>query len=445
MWRNLMLSDVLSSQVFELVTMGTLAAFILCSAVAWIIGQRQQTKMHRQLVQLRTDYLGTLASVQQLQTSTKDDLQRLHTATQDTLRQLQIAQASTQTTVTFTQQETQRFAQEVQTLHRASQALMVELKSLQTSSQAIIADWRKETAQLSRALRTNYQQGVWGEQELLQVVHLAGMTQHCDFDLKPRMANGQVPDLLVHLPNQRSIAVDAKAPSQAYLDAMQCEDEKTRITKLEAYARRVRDTMNELAKKDYWKQLQPAPALVILFLPNEAMFRAALEYDLTLLDAATQKNVMLASPITLIALLKAIAYGWSQEERAQNVERIVEQSKTLHQALDTWSRRWLPLGKALHQAITAFNQVAAEYESTIQPLLQELGSLDSTRSPKEKIVEIKSLRASVNLPEEDTRQPEEAAHVEDSSWQKQLTHHLGNVQTFITQHLFTANKEAETP
>jgi DNA recombination protein RmuC len=425
-------SDMLSPQVFELAMIGSFIVFILCSIIVWIVGRRQQKKMHQQLVQLHTDYLGTQASLQQLQTST-----------QDALHQLQVAQATTQTSVTFTQQETQRFAQEVQTLHQASQTLMIELKTLQTSSQAIISDWRKETAQLSRALRTNYQQGVWGEQELLQVVQLAGMTQHCDFDLKPRLANGQVPDLLIHLPNQRSIAVDAKAPSHVYLEATQCEEEKTRIAKLEAYARRVRDTMSELAKRDYWKQLQPAPELVILFLPNEAMFRAALEYDRTLLDVSAQKNVMLASPVTLIALLKAIAYGWSQEERAQNVERIVEQSKVLHQALDAWHRHWLPLGKALHNAFSEYNQVAAGYERTILPLLQELASLDSTRSPKKKTMEIKPLRTSVNLPEGDTRPPEETVHGEEPSWQKTLTHYLGNVQTFITQHLSVTRKETD--
>jgi DNA anti-recombination protein RmuC len=153
---------------------------------------------------------------------------------------------------------------------------------------------------------------------------------------------------------------------------------------------------------------------------------------------------MLASPVTLIALLKAIAYGWSQEERAQNVERIVEQSKALHQALDIWLRHWLPLRKALDQATLAFNQVATEYEGTILPLLQELGSLDSTRSSKEKTVELKSLRTRVNLPEENVSTPEEATR-EEESWQKKLTSHLGNAQTFITQRLSATRKETETP
>jgi DNA recombination protein RmuC len=169
---------------------GFLTLFIVSSVVAWSIVLHQQKKTQHQLLQL--------------QTSTQYRLQQFQTSTQNDIHQLQIAQASTQATVAITQQETQQFVQEVQALHQTSHALMVEIKTFQSSSQAIIADLQKETTQLSQALRTNHQQGVWGEQTLRQVVQFAGMTQHCDFEVTPRFANGQVPDLLIHLPNAES-------------------------------------------------------------------------------------------------------------------------------------------------------------------------------------------------------------------------------------------------
>ncbi len=323
---------------------------------------------------------------------------------------------ATQTTLSHAQEE-------MKDRQSSLPSLLVEVKTLQTSSQELMKDWRKDTEQLGRALRTSYQQGTWGERELRQIVLLAGMMEHCDFDVKPPLPGGKIPDLVIHMPHGRSIAVDAKAPTQVYVDAMKCEDEKTQKVKLEAYAHRVKQIMQELAKKEYWKGLQPSPDLVILFLPNEAMFRAALEYDFTLLDTAVQKNILLASPMSLIALLKVIEYGWSQEQRAQNVQHVVDRSKDLQKELEMWLGQWQQLRNALNTTVTEFNRVTASYEDTILPLVKELGSFDGKLTNKEKIFEIKPIRISLK------------GFVEEVPLQKEFTAQLERWRTIILPYL----------
>jgi DNA recombination protein RmuC len=346
-----------------------------------------------------------IARLDTTQRSTQETVHQHHTSTQEQIQEVRLTQAATKATVEATHQETQRFVHDLQTLQHASHTLMHEIKTPHSHSQTLMTDWQKETTQLSRALRTTYQQGIWGEQELERVVEFAGMQRYCDFDVQLPLPNGQKPDLLIHLHNHRTIAVDAKAPSQAYLDAMNCEDEAVRATKLKMYARNVREIMNDLAKKAYWKQLQPGLELVILFIPNEAMFRAALQYDFGLLDLANEKHVLLASPVTLIALLKAIAYGWSQEERAQHVQQIVDHSKELHKELEGWLRQWQTLKKAIQTTSTEFNRVANRYETQILPLIHALGALDSTLQIKEKAFELKPLQPLTNTSEEESERP----------------------------------------
>lgn len=411
--------------MLEIALTGTLVVFLIVALIGFFRILRHFKTLQTHITQLRTAHDTTQANLHQFQTTTQEDIHRLYTA-----------QVSTQTTVATYQQETQRFIQDVKALQTSSQSLMVEVKTLQSSSQALMVDWQKETAQLSRALRTNYQQGVWGEHELRQVVELAGMVQHCDFDLKPRLPNGQIPDLVIHMHNHRSIAVDAKAPSQAYLDAMSCEDEKTRALKLQQYARSVRERMNDLAKKEYWQELEPSPALVILFLPNEAMFRAALEYDLKLLEISTKKNVLLTSPVTLIALLKAIAYGWSQEYRAQNVQHIVDQSKELHKALEAWLRQWQQLRKAVNDVTTEFNRVATSYEATVLPLIKGLSGMDDTLVLQEKTFGLKALRNNLKSIEEGSDESK------DSALQKKVTLSFEKIKEIFSQNFLGPEEKA---
>lgn len=345
---------------------------------------------------------------------------------QQTILQMQLAQASTQTAVEVTRQETQRSVQNLEVQYQTVQALMTT--------------WQKDTAQLSRALRTTYQQGLWGEHELERIIELAGMVDHCDYERQVRFPNGQRPDLIIRMHNNRSIIVDSKAPSQIYLEAMSAPDETARVAKLKTYARKVREIMNELARKEYWKQLQPTLTLVILFLPNEAMFRAALEYDLGLLDMAAEKGVLLASPVTLIALLKAIAYGWSQEDRAQHVQQIVDLSKELQKELETWLSQWQDLKKAIQSTSSQFSQVTERYNNHILPRIKELSTLDSTLLIKEKAFELKPLDNPLNVQEEETNSSKTLKEErEEVSWQDKITKPLKILRELLS--LDTLNQE----
>jgi DNA recombination protein RmuC len=346
--------------------------------------------------------------------------------------------------------------QDLTALQRDEQNLMRDIKTQHADSQVFMAEWKKDTMQLSRALRSSYQQGIWGEHELKRVVELAGMQDHCDFEVQQRLPNGQTADMVIYMHNHRAIIVDSKAPSQAYLDAVDCEDEATRTARLKAYAHNVRDIMNKLAKKEYWKQIQPTLALVILFIPNEAMFRAALQHDAGLLELAAEKNVLLASPVTMIALLKALAYGWSQEERAQHVQQIVDQSKELHKELETWLQQWQPVKKAIQNASTEYNRVVNRYHTHILPLLQALGALDSTLVIKDKTFDLKPIPNSettelpllkpeqellnVQGPSQETFTVSKSEGI-STSWQDRLTQPLKTLQTLLPPGWFSQEQE----
>jgi DNA recombination protein RmuC len=321
-------------------------------------------------------------------------------------RRLQTSQASTQAMVTTTKEETLHSVQGLENLQRDAQTLMHEIKTQQStaqtfftdwhsSSQALFQGWQKDTTELRRALQTTYQQGTWGEQELRRVVELAGMVPHCDFDVQHRFPNGQKPDMVIYLHDDRSIIVDAKAHSQVYLEAVRCEDERAQAVLLKGYARRVRDSILELSGREYWKNIPSAPAMVIVFMPNEAMLRVAFDYDPTLFDLAAEKNVLLASPMILIALLKAIAHGWSQEDRARNVQRIIETSKTLQKELETWLGQWHQLKKAIQRTSDEFDRVVSGYQTRVLPLINGLGMIDSTLLVKEKAFDLQPFNESL--------------------------------------------------
>src|SRR4030095_6933150 len=175
--------------------------------------------------------------------------------------------------------------------------------------------------------------GRWGELQLRRVVEMAGMLQRCDFDEQPGLfsENGRLrPDLIVHLPGGKQIVVDAKAPLEQFLEAQTAIDEASRVAKLQAHARQVRDHMDRLAAKAYWDQVGDSPELVVMFLPGETLFSAALQYDLTLIEHGLKNRVLLASPITLIALLPTVAHTWRQEVLAENYKEVARLGKEVY-------------------------------------------------------------------------------------------------------------------
>jgi len=263
---------------------------------------------------------------------------------------------------------------------------LVRLQTLLTATQTALFQSQQETAAIRRALTSTNVQGQWGEMQLRRIVELAGMLAYCDFEPQVTLpgANGdQRPDLLVRLSDGRTIVVDAKAPIDTYIQAHASLDDTAQTTYLRQYAGRVKGHVTKLAKKEYWRNFEPSPAWVVLLIPNEGMFRAAVEHDPTLLDNAMQQNVLLASPVTLLALLKAMAHGWQQENRASNVQLIVEHSRTLQQKLKAFSTQWHKLHGELSGTVTAFNQFTTSYQTTILPVIQQLCDLDGTINARE--------------------------------------------------------------
>jgi DNA recombination protein RmuC len=227
---------------------------------------------------------------------------------------------------------------------------------------------RTETTNLVRALRTPTVRGRWGEMQLRRVVEMAGMLEHCDFDEQSTHTteNGRVrPDLLVRLPGGRTVVIDAKAPLEAYLDAQEATEEATREQKLADHSRQVRDHMTKLGAKGYWEQFHPSPEFVVMFLPGEAVFQAALQQDAHLIEFGVGTQVFPASPLTLIALLRAVAHGWRQERLTRNAEEVSKLGKELYDRVRHLTDRMETLRGRLDGTVRAFNDTVATYEGRV--------------------------------------------------------------------------------
>nr|MCU0633250.1 DNA recombination protein RmuC [Gemmatimonadaceae bacterium] len=237
---------------------------------------------------------------------------------------------------------------------------------------------RGETRALVQALRAPQVRGQWGELQLRRVVELAGMLEHCDFDVQVTVRGDggvQRPDLRVKLGSGRSIVVDAKAPLAAYLDALEAPDADVRAAKLRQHAQQVRAHVQALAAKRYWAQFIDAPEFVVLFLPGEAFFAAALEADPALLDAGAEQRVLLATPTTLIALLRAAALGWREERIAQGAAEVSAAGRELHERLAVLTEHFGEVGGALSRAVEAYNRMLGSLETRVLPSARRLDAL----------------------------------------------------------------------
>jgi DNA recombination protein RmuC len=228
-----------------------------------------------------------------------------------------------------------------------------------------------QTRALTAALRQPHTRGRWGELQLRRVVELAGMTAHCDFveQASVRDDDGGLlrPDLVVKLPGGRQVIVDAKAPLHAFLDASEAEDETTRTAALAAHARLLREHLRRLSAKAYWDQLDATPEFVLLFLPGEHFWNAALEADPALLEEGARQSVLVATPTTLIALLRAVAYGWQQERVAEDARAVAQLGRDLHRRLETFAEHLQRVGRGLQTAVRAYDGAVGSFEHRVLP------------------------------------------------------------------------------
>lgn len=269
-------------------------------------------------------------------------------------------------------------------------AIQAQVKNLHESQQAL----GQETRKLVQALRAPKTRGSWGEMQLKQVFEMAGMTENVHFEMEKHMdtdTGAQRPDAVVFIPGGKSIVIDAKTPMDAYLNALESEDADEKVIQLARHARHVKDQVKNLASKKYQQNLNETPDFVVMFIPGESFVAAAAEADPNLIEYAFENKVLIASPTTLMALIKAIAYGWQQEKMAQNVVEVQKLAKEIYARLTTFGGHLDKVGRSLGQSVSAYNSAVSSLEGRVLPSARKFESLgvvaENAELPESKGVE----------------------------------------------------------
>ena len=312
----------------------------------------------------------------------------------------------------------EKYDRQVQEMERIRQeaygSLSQQVESLVTSQQQL----QKETANLVKALRTPQVRGRWGEITLRRVAELAGMLRHCDFfeqESKDTEEGRLRPDMIVRLPNEKQIVVDSKAPLLAYLEAVEAQTEEERANKLVLHSKQIQTHMNKLSQKIYWEQFHPTPEFVVLFIPGENFFSSALEYNPGLIEEGVSKGVILATPTTLISLLKAVAFGWRQEIMTENAAAISKLGKELYERINTMAEHLQNLGKNIEKCVSTYNQVVGSFERRVLTSARRFSDLGITKKDGGEIPYVapaEKTTRQISLPEPDEDEAEERTNPE---------------------------------
>jgi DNA recombination protein RmuC len=281
--------------------------------------------------------------------------------------------------------------------HQAHGQLSEHLKTVTAGQDQL----RRETASLVTALRAPATRGRWGELQLKRVCEMAGMIEHCDFEQQSSADtdDGRVrPDLIVKLPGGMNVVVDAKVPLEAYLKAFEAEDDDERRSHFEAYGRHVREHLRKLGAKSYQDSFSPTPEFVVLFLPSESFHSAALEQVPDLIQEGVDNKVLIATPTSLIGLLKVVAYGWRQERMAESAEEVAELGRQLHKRIGTMAGHFAKLGRAIGTTANAYNDAIGSLERQVLVSARRLADhgVDSGKdldSPNQVDTAVRSLQA----------------------------------------------------
>lgn len=345
----------LSQPVLLLLALG--AGFVFGFLIAWLItgGLRRMTSRalqenNQNFLQLAQENLG------KFQLQAQSELEKREKAVETMVKPISEALKKTEEQIQLMEKERRQ----------AYGSISQHLTHMAEAQQQL----KSETQHLVNALRRPEVRGRWGELTLKRLAELAGMVDRCDFEEQVQVRAGNEtlrPDMVVHLPDDRILVVDAKTPLDSYLTAMEAGTEEARSAALVQHARKVRERIRELAKKDYWSQFENSPEFVILFIPGDQFLSAALDQEPGLLEDALRQQVILATPTSFMALLKAVAYGWRQVALAENAAQIRDLATDLYQRLATFGEHLDRVGRSLGNSLDAYNKAVGSLERNVLP------------------------------------------------------------------------------
>lgn len=413
MMEALVTATGLTAQTLMLIALGT--ALLFGVLVGWLLGLPARQRLQRDRDRLANELMAEERVAQERQRAfeeAKEQLQQsfgnlsaealkrnseqfLHLA-ESHLKQkqseaqsdLEKRQAAIKHMVDPIKEALDKTAEQVQRLEKERKEAYGSISKYLESMQLSQKELRLETHNLVKALRRPEVRGQWGEIQLKRLVELAGMLEHCDFDTQVtrRSEEGILrPDLVVHLPEERNIVIDAKTPLDSYLEAVETQDDAERRRHLAEHLRKVKDRIDELSRKAYWSQFDRSPEFVVLFLPGEQYLAAALDLDNGLLERALSQKVILATPTSLMGLLKAVSYSWRQLALIDNAEKIRDIGVQLYDRLATFTDHLSKLGRSLNTTVTHFNSAMGSLKSRVLPGAQKFHEMGITshKDPEE--------------------------------------------------------------